>query len=204
MERSKRLSSGKDSSSRNWSRLGVPCIKDDCVYIFRSGHGWLFLSTHVDDLFPLFNVEGRPIRDKILAHLGKSVVVEARGDVSWALSTKIERDPIKGILKISQEDINSLLREFGLGDVALAQTPMFDKGGDADMSDDDLPKTDEEKQSLTNFQFRNIIGKIWWLAMISRPDVNYAVHRCACWQNKPSIRLVGYQTIGPVLRKEQV
>ena len=76
---------------------------------------------------------------------------------------------------------------------------MFDKGGDADMSDDDLPKTDEEKQSLTNFQFRNIIGKIWWLAMISRPDVNYAVHRCACWQNKPStklkrwlIRLVGY------------
>ena len=84
-----------------------------------------------------------------------------------------ERDPIKGILKISQEeDINSLLREFGLGDVALAQTPMLDKGGDADMSDDDLPKTDEEKQSLTNFQFRNIIGKIWWLAMISRPDVN--------------------------------
>ena len=76
---------------------------------------------------------------------------------------------------------------------------MVDKGGDAEMSDDDLPKTDEEKKSIENFQFRNIIGKIWWLAMISRPDVTMAVHRCACWQNVPSaklkrwlIRLVGY------------
>jgi len=200
---------GTKQAAREWqsflkSKLveigGVPCLKDECVYIFREGEGWLYLSTHVDDLFPLFNPDGKCIRDKVFEHLSKSFVVEARGEVAWALSTKIERDANKGILKISQEeDINSLLREFGLGEVAVAPTPMIDKGADADISDADLPKTEEEKRAVAGFQFRNIIGKIWWLALISRPDVTLAVHRCACWQNKPSaklkrwlLRIVGY------------
>ena len=122
--------------------------------------------------------------------LQASVTVEARGDVAWALSTKIERDAKRGVLKISQEeDINSLLREFGFITIATAPTPMIDKGADANMTEDDLPKTEAEKQAISGFQFRNIIGKIWWLALISTPDVALAVHRCACWQNEPSMKL---------------
>jgi len=160
----------------------------------------MYLSTHVDDLFPLYNLQGRKLRDKALAELQKHVTVEERGDVAWALSTKIERDAQRGVLKISQEeDVNSLLREFGLQSIAPVPTPMMDKSADASMSENDLPKSDDEKQALSGFQFRNIIGKIWWLALVSRPDVAHAVHRCACWQNKPSeklkrwiLRLVAY------------
>ena len=39
----------------------------------------MYLSTHVDDLFPLFNPSGKPIRDKILLALGKEVSVEEKG-----------------------------------------------------------------------------------------------------------------------------
>ena len=160
----------------------------------------MYLSTHVDDLFPLFNELGKKLRDKVLDHLKQHVTVDTRGNLSWALSTKVERDAEAGILKISQEeDVNALLRDFGLADIKVAPTPMVEKGPDADMTEADLPKTDEEKQMLAKFQFRNIIGKVWWLALISRPDVTLAVHRCACWQNKPSaklkrwvLRLVGY------------
>jgi hypothetical protein len=171
---------------------GVPHLKDECVFIFRepSTGGWLFLSTHVDDLFPLYNREGILIRDRILGALGREVTVENKGDLSWALSTKIERDVKNGVLKISQEeDVNSLLREHGLEDLGEEDTPTFDKGGDSSMSEVDLPKSETEKLEVEKFPFHQIIGKLWWLALISRPDIVFAVHRCACWQNKPSAKL---------------
>ena len=63
---------------------GVPHLKDECVYVFRdSAGGWLYLSTHVDDLFPLFNAQGRAIRDKFFQALSAKVTVENKGDLSW-------------------------------------------------------------------------------------------------------------------------
>src|SRR4051812_39375034 len=61
--------------------------------------------------------------------------------------------------------------------------------GDSQMGEGDLPKTEEEKEEIAKFPFRNMIGKFWWLALISRPDIVFAVHRCACWQNRPSAKL---------------
>ena len=56
--------------------------------------------------------------------------MKKKGDLSWALSTKIQRDPREGILKISQEeDVNSLLRDHSLEDITGEDTPTFDKGG---------------------------------------------------------------------------
>ena len=81
---------------------GVKNLKDECVYCFRQGNGWLYLSTHVDDLFPLFNPSGKQIRDRIFAELTKRMTVDNRGVVSWALDTRIDRDPVKGVVKISQ------------------------------------------------------------------------------------------------------
>ena len=36
---------------------------------------------------------------------------------------------------------------------------------------------------------RSAIGKLWWAALISRPDIICALHKCAVWQNKPSQKL---------------
>ena len=57
------------------------------------------------------------------------------------------------------------------------------------ITETDLPKTDEEKKTLDKFPFRSFIGKLWWLALVSRPDIVHAVHRCACEQNAPSEKL---------------
>src|SRR5690606_35906555 len=37
---------------------------------------------------------------------------------------------------------------------------------------------------------KNLIGSLWWLALVSRPDICLAVHKCATWQNKPSKQLL--------------
>lgn len=170
---------------------GVAHLKDECVFIFREGGGWVFLSTHVDDLFPLFNREGKQIRDKILRELSRFVTVEAKGDLSWALSTKIQRDPEAGVLKISQEeDVNSLLRDLQMTDGEGEDSPCIDTGQGAKIDEEkDFPKTKEEEKELEILPFRETIGKLWWLALISRPDIVFAVHRCACWQNRPSKKL---------------
>ena len=34
-----------------------------------------------------------------------------------------------------------------------------------------------------------LIGKLWWITLVSRPDIVFAVHRCACYQNRPSKKL---------------
>ena len=44
-------------------------------------------------------------------------------------------------------------------------------------------------------KFQSIIGALWWLTSISRPDIYYAVHRCAKMQNKPN------KTLGKCLDK---
>ena len=76
--------------------------KDECVYIFREGEAFLFLATHVDDLFPLYNTQAINIKNKILDTLKSKMEIDNRGIISFALDMKIERDVNKGILKISQ------------------------------------------------------------------------------------------------------
>src|SRR5436309_2017825 len=110
-----------------------------CLY-FPGRNRWVYLSTHVDDIFPLYNPQGRLLRDKIFQALSQKVTVENKGDLSWALSTKIERDPVRGLVKISQEEnVNDILRSHGLGDIGEEDTPHADKGGDAKLTEEDLP-----------------------------------------------------------------
>ena len=74
--------------------------------------------------------------------------MEAKG-VSWALSTKIERDPVRGILKISQEDVNSLLRDHGLEEIGEEETPTYEK--DPPLCEADLPVSEEDKKEVSSF-----------------------------------------------------
>ena len=40
-------------------------LKDECIYIFREGEGVCIIGTHVDDIFPLYNREGKKITDRV-------------------------------------------------------------------------------------------------------------------------------------------
>ena len=159
---------------------------------------------------------GRALRDKIFKALNDKVTIDNRGDLSWALSTKIERDPERGLIKISQEEnINELLRSHGFEEAKVEPTPHADKGGDAKLTEEDLPVSAQDKADVENFPFHQIIGKLWWIALISRPDIVYAVHRCAVWQNRPSQKLIrwvvhiakylkGTKTLGLIFDKEEI
>ena len=160
--------------------------KDECVYIFREGEAFLFLATHVDDLFPLFNTQAIKIKDKILDTLKTKMEIDNRGTISFALDMKIERDINKGILKISQTVYTeSLLNEYDMQNTVARETPATG----VDLCEKDIPTNKEEKEYAAKLPIRQLIGRLWWLALISRPDIYCALHRCAIWQNKPSKNL---------------
>jgi hypothetical protein len=92
------------------------------------------VGTHVDD-----NPEGRSLRDKIFSTLQAKMQLEDRGSLSFALDTKVERDPRKGLLKLSQRAYTEgLLKEYGVDNATPSRTPYVGKN----LSDTDVPKDD--------------------------------------------------------------
>src|SRR5206468_1602896 len=72
--------------------------------------------------------------------------------------------------------------KFPIGKIKPTPTPVNE------LTEESLPKTEQEKQEAQKLPIRKYLGKLW-LAQISRPDIFCALHKCAIWQNKPSIKL---------------
>ena len=124
---------GLKQSAKNWGDLlrdmlkssgFTPLFSDPCVHLSKVGEGWCVVSTHVDDIFILFNVSGKVLRDRLFKEVSSRVEVDNLGPVSWALKTNILRDRVNGVIKISQEGyINQLLQKYYLNDVPGTHTP---------------------------------------------------------------------------------
>ena len=133
----------------------------------------------MDDLFPLYNTGGKEFKERILKTLRTKMQIEEKGEISYALDTRVQIDRESGVLKISQvKYTQSLLEEFNMCESKERETPHVN--------------TNHRKRFTKNtskYPIRNVIGRLWWLVLVSRPDINCAVHKCAIWQNKPSEKL---------------
>jgi len=75
--------------------------------------------------------------------------IDNKGPLSFALDMKIERDINRGILKISQNIyIKNLLKEFNMENATGRDTP----APLTDITEEDLPKTKEEKHKPKIYQ----------------------------------------------------
>ena len=55
--------------------------KDECVFMWKEGEAFLFISAHVDDLFVLYNGGGRAMRDKVNETLKQTMEVTEKGEI---------------------------------------------------------------------------------------------------------------------------
>src|SRR4051812_28888146 len=107
--------------------------------------------------------------------------VDDKGTISFALDMRVQRDPEKGILKLSQRQYtDELMNEYKITNIRASPAPVDD------LKEEDLPKTESEKKQAEEIPI--IIGRLW-LALTTRPDLFCSVHKCALWQNKPSQKL---------------
>ena len=56
---------------------------------------------------------------------------------------------------------------------------------DATLSKADCPQDDTEKQEMTKYPYRKILGGITWLAVVLRPDLVFAVSQLSQFSPNP-------------------
>jgi hypothetical protein len=163
---------------------------DPAVYVKRVGNAFVLIGTHVDDLFVVSNAAGRPIREKLWAHLTSKLSIKTLGDAKWTLQMLIQRDVVHGVLKISQESfVTEVLRRFNMTNCKSVPTPAVNSGDEAVMLESDFPTTEAEKKEIEDLPFLELTGCLWWLAQMTRLDIFVALQRAAHYTSRPSAKL---------------
>lgn len=190
---------GTKQAANAWQKMVVSIMKkagaksmraDPATYVLEdSNQGFVIVGTHVDDFMVLFNPAGSHLRDRIWEAFQKEVKITNTGEIHWALQTRIDRDKSNGLLKISQGNyVRSIIEKYK--DLGLKEydTPASDS--DKELTEADLPKSKEDKAIVESFPFQEIIGSLWWLVGMSRPDIAVATQKSAIWASKGSIALI--------------
>ena len=100
------------------------------------------------------------IISKLLSELNKHFETKDLGNASYYLGIQIEQED--GSFNLHQStEIKQMLEEFGMQDSKPACTPM--EAG--------YLKISEEKKLPNNSLYRKAIGKLLYLATVSRPDI---------------------------------
>ena len=191
---------GLKQSARAWQNFvstimdrcgGKPCPRDTAVYYFIEGKAKLYIGTHIDDFGLVGSPLAKPIRDRVWQDFTRSCQrINNLGPISYFLKTRIQENREAGILKISLEGfIDTAIARFDLGSKREADTPSIMYGENADITPEDLPKTDEEREEAACYPVREVTGCGWWLVHICRPDVHNATLRISRWQNNPCKKL---------------
>ena len=191
---------GLKQAAREWQKFcqgimesngGKCCPRDQALYIFRQGKAFLIIATHVDDFFVFFNRYGAALRDNVWdGFVSKCKKINNLGPIRWALKTCVEEDKEAGIMKISLEGFaTAMVQRFDLGETLYADTPAIASGKDAKITEDDLPKTNEEKELAATYPVREVTGCAWWMIHICRVDIYNATLRISRWQNSPCAKL---------------
>jgi hypothetical protein len=170
---------GLKQSSRNWNskfdsvmqKLGFKAAKaDPCLYILKDRE--LFILLYVDDCMIL----GKSMDDIrwVKKELFKSFEMKDLGKMETFLGMEIAIDNKKGTVEISHRQyIEKLLKRFGMEDSNPCGTPM-DPGTKL-----------KDSENHTDEPYRELIGSLQYLALMTRPDIAVAVNMLGRYQSQP-------------------
>ena len=154
------------------------CLADACVFrLMEDGLVVLTVVVHVDDVF---SVGKKERYEKFCSDLGKMVPVKDLGPLEWYSGCFYERDRDLGRLTISQENhALELAAEYGVewGKCVPLAASVAAKLGEFDVDEEDVLRP-----------FRELIGALMWLAMMTRPDIANAVRAIARYCAHPKLR----------------
>ena len=190
---------GTKQAAHAWQKMVIsimdkvgakPMRADPATYTLGDDKGgFVIVGTHVDDFMVVFNPAGTHLRDQIWKSFEKEVKITNTGEIHWALQTRIDRDASNGILKLSQGNyVRSLIEKYK--DLGLKEYDTPASEADSELCESDLPKTAEAKRAVAQFPFQEIIGSLWWLVGMTRPDIAVATQKAAKWATKGSIHLI--------------
>jgi len=99
-------------------------------------------------------------------------------EARYVLGAKIFRNRSKKLLGLSQEAyINKILEQFQMHYSKPVDTPV-EKG--LSLSIDQCPKTDKEKERMSNVPYTSAIGSLMYAMLCTRPDICFVVGLVNC------------------------
>ena len=155
-------------------KLGWKQLKSDpCIFMKNDE----IIIHHVDDL--LFGASSVGNYNKLIKQIDSEMKIIDQGPVKHYLKMKIDYNLEKGTCKISQPAyIMEIMEEFNLVNIQTKRTPLCPH-----TVLDKVELTEEEKKKMANLPFRELLGKINYLACTSRPDLSVCVTRLAQFSN---------------------
>lgn len=165
---------GLKQSPRNWwqhidkllKSMGfIPSSADPCVYIKTFPDGSILIVVlYVDDL--IIAGSSMKIINDFKAELAKHYKMKDLGELTWILGMHITRDRENRTLEIHQSAyIDQMLERFGMADCYTESVPALEP----------LPRRDATSGGKPDKTYMSLVGALLWSAMISRPDVAFAV-----------------------------
>ena len=153
---------------RNFTSIGFErCESDTCVYIRKAkpGQKWAIIASHVDDSM-MFTKKGEA--EGIKKEIAQIMKIKDLGEAKRFLNIQIDRNRKEGWLKLSQPlYIKEILEEYKMENCNPVKTPMA------------LGTQLTRIEGQQNPNYAEWIGKVSWLAHMTRPDITYAVHQMA-------------------------
>jgi len=144
---------------------------DYSVYVYRHSNVCIMTPIHVDNLLLASNLKSaiQSVKTNLVTHFK----LHNQGPTTLILGIKIERNCAACTISLSQPGyVESILDQFSMADCNPSLTPM-DKNQklSARMS----PDTPEEQSEMAATPYRELIGKLLYLAIATHPDIAYVV-----------------------------
>ena len=144
---------------------------DHSVYVYRRGAARIPLPIHVDDLLLASN--SRSALQSVKSELASHFKLHDLGPTTSILGMKLVCDRQARTISLSQPgSIESILQDFHMADCNPSLTPM---GESLRLSSSMSPGTVEEGLAMKGIPYRELVGKLLYLAVATCPDLSYAV-----------------------------
>ena len=143
------------------------CEADKCIYVGEHSGCRVFLALFVDD--GLLACKSSDVLRAILADWSKEYDITT-GDASYFVGMQIRRDRNQNCMYINQSDnICEIVDKFDMSEAKAFCVP-------ADPNVNLLP-ADDDKSSVNYLPYHEVIGSLMYLAIVSRPDIAFAVSK---------------------------
>jgi hypothetical protein len=156
------------------------CAADRCIYIRRTTEEFTIVIAHVDDSFAASN--NKTVLQEIGTHLGNNFKINSVPPTRY-IGLNILRDRTTNRIFLSQSHmIEKISQRFGMSN-------LFPKTVPADptihLTTNHQPKSEGEK-TASPYPYKEAVGALLYLALMSRPDISYAVGQVSRYCQNPN------------------
>ncbi|EDN09852.1 predicted protein [Histoplasma mississippiense (nom. inval.)] len=173
--------------SNTLKRLGfVPIPEDKCLFT----NGRIIIFFYVDDTVVVSHPDDREEKDQLIKDLKNTYEFRQMGNLEWFLNMRITRDRSSKKLWLCQDAyIDKLVDTYHLAHARKASTPL---------SSIPLAPYQGTASPEDTHYYQRRIGSCIYAAVMTRPDIAYAVGKLATYMTNPSERHSAEIALSPI------